>query len=184
MSSTSSTIPPIELTDGHVETLQLLVECYRERGAAVKGCSVVDRGEQDPTTIRSHLRNLKALQLVKGIAGPKGGYKPTGDGYRALDRRSMDEAAAVPLARNGERIEHVTVRGIDLVGIRRSERCRAEIRLREPIEKLQAGDTVIVGPTPNSRLTITGHVDEIVDDGLLAIDVERMTAPGDRCEES
>lgn len=180
MSSIANDTTAVELTDGQLATLRLLIDCYRERDTAVKVGIVVGRAERDPTTVRSQLRNLKALQLAKGISGPKGGYKPTGDAYGVLDLQTMDDAAIVPLSRNGERIEHVNVEEIDLVSVRQPERCLAEVRVQGPVRDVRDGDTVTVGPTPQSCLTIVGRIDDVVDgDGVLVIDVERMDAPAD-----
>ncbi|EMA53545.1 Rrf2 family transcriptional regulator [Halococcus thailandensis] len=176
MSSIASDTTAVELTDGQTATLRLLIDCYRERDTAVKVETVVGRAERDPTTVRSQLRNLKALQLVRGISGPKGGYKPTGDAYGVLDRQTMDDVAAVPLSRNGERIEHVNVEEIDLISVRHPERCLAEVRVQGVVRDVRDGDTVTVGPTPQSRLTIRGSIDD-VDGGVLVIDVEKMDAP-------
>lgn len=43
------------------------------------------------------MQALKALKLVKGVSGPRGGYEPTTSAYEILDTQQIDEPAEVPL---------------------------------------------------------------------------------------
>ncbi|EMA48657.1 MULTISPECIES: Rrf2 family transcriptional regulator [Halococcus] len=170
----------IELTDSQKKVLQTLVDLYRESETAIKGESVAEMIDRKPGTIRNQMQSLKALQLVKGVSGPKGGYKPTANAYNALDIQEMDEPASVPLTLNDERIEAVNVQEIDFLSVHHPEKCRAEIHIQGSTEDFQDGDTVTVGPTPKSRLAITGRIDGIVDtDNILVLDTESMDAPVD-----
>jgi len=77
------------------------------------------------------MQSLKALQLVEGVPGPKGGYKPTTNAYEALDVDQMDEAAAVPLVHSDELVDNANVESIDLSSVHHPELCRAEIHLQD-----------------------------------------------------
>lgn len=168
----------IELTDSQKKILQELVDLYRESESAVKGESIAEMVDRNPGTIRNQMQSLKALQLVEGVPGPKGGYKPTATAYGALDIQEMDEPESVPLSHNGQPVENVNVQEIDLISVHHPEKCRAEIHIQGSVRNFHEGDTVTVGPTPKSRLAITGRVDGTVDtDNTLILDTENMEAP-------
>ena len=170
----------IELTDSQKKILQELVNLYRESESAIKGGRIAEIVERSPGTIRNQMQSLKALQLVEGVSGPKGGYKPTANAYSALDIQEMDEPASVPITRNDERIENMNVQEIDLLSVHHPEKCRAEIHVQGSIRDFQNGDTVTVGPTPKSHLAITGRINGIVDtDNILVLDTESMDVPVD-----
>src|SRR6056297_540113 len=99
----------IELTPSQQNILQELVNLYRESEKAVKGEDIADRVDRNPGTIRNQMQSLKALQLVEGVPGPKGGYKPTANAYEALQIQEMEHAADVPLYHNGELVEEANV---------------------------------------------------------------------------
>ena len=168
----------IELTDSQKKILQELVDLYRESESAVKGESIAEMVDRNPGTIRNQMQSLKALQLVEGVPGPKGGYKPTASAYGALDIQEMDEPESVPLTHNGERVESLNVQEIDLISVHHPEKCRAEIHIQGSVRDFHDGDSVAVGPTPKSRLLIRGRVDGTVDtDNTIILDTESMEAP-------
>jgi len=106
----------IELTSSQKTILTALVNLYREQEDAVKGEDIADEVGRNPGTIRNQMQSLKALQLVEGVPGPKGGYKPTAGAYEALELEQMEETASVPLVRNGDPVDDLNVDGIDLTG--------------------------------------------------------------------
>ncbi|WP_049996464.1 Rrf2 family transcriptional regulator [Halococcus sediminicola] len=170
----------IELTDSQKKILQELVDLYRESESAVKGEAIADMVDRNPGTIRNQMQSLKALQLVEGVPGPKGGYKPTANAYSALDIEEMDEPESVPLSHNGEVVENVNVQEIDLLSVHHPEKCRAEIHIQGSVRDFHEGDTVTVGPTPKSSLAITGRVDGVVDtDNTIILDTQNMKAPAE-----
>jgi predicted transcriptional regulator len=67
----------IELTPSQKTILQELINLFRESESAVKGEDIAENVDRNPGTIRNQMQSLKALQLVEGVPGPKGGYKPT-----------------------------------------------------------------------------------------------------------
>jgi len=168
----------IELTASQRTILQELVNLYREQESAVKGEAIAAEVDRNPGTIRNQMQSLKALQLVEGVPGPKGGYKPTSAAYEALQIQDLDQAADVPLVHDGEPVEGANVERIDLTNVHHPKECRAVIRLRGSIGRFHEDDSVSVGPTPLSKLRIDGTV-EGQDDTANAIilSIDGMEAP-------
>jgi len=101
----------IELTSSQKSILTALINLYGEQEDAVKGEAIAEEVDRNPGTIRNQMQSLKALQLVEGVPGPKGGYKPTSNAYEALDIQRMDEPADVPIFHEGEEVTGVNVDG-------------------------------------------------------------------------
>jgi predicted transcriptional regulator len=168
----------IELTTSQRSILQELVNLYRESESAVKGEEIAAEVDRNPGTIRNQMQSLKALQLVEGVPGPKGGYRPTANAYDALQMEQMDDAADVPLAHNGEAVPGANVEQIDLTSVHHPEECRAKVRLRGSISGFSKGDSVTVGPTPLSKLRIGGTVEGKDDtNNSLILTIDDMRAP-------
>jgi predicted transcriptional regulator len=168
----------IDLTPSQETILNALINLYRETEDAVKGEDIGEEVDRNPGTIRNQMQALKALQLVEGVPGPKGGYKPTATAYEALEIQDMDEPAAVPLRHEGEPVAEANVEEIDLSSVHHPERCRAEIHLQGSLGQFHEGDEVTVGPTPLSKLVIDGIVDGKDDtSNILILRIEQMRAP-------
>jgi len=168
----------IELTPSQKTILNALINLHRETEDAVKGEDIADEVDRNPGTIRNQMQSLKALQLVEGVPGPKGGYKPTATAYEALEIQQMDEPAAVPLQHEGEDVTDANVEEIDLSSVHHPELCRAEIHLQGSVRDFHEGDSVTVGPTPLSKLQIKGNVDGKDDtSNILILRIEEMRAP-------
>jgi predicted transcriptional regulator len=168
----------IELTSSQRAILQELVNLYRESDRAVKGEDIAEEVDRNPGTIRNQMQSLKALQLVEGVPGPKGGYKPTATAYDALQIQQLDQAADVPLFHRGDLVPEANVQRIDLTSVHHPEACRAEIRLRGSISQFSEGDSVTVGPTPLSKLRIDGTVEGRDDtNNSIILTIDDMRAP-------
>ena len=168
----------IELTSSQRVILQELVNLYRESNSAVKGEDIAAEVDRNPGTIRNQMQSLKALQLVEGVPGPKGGYKPTATAYDTLQIAQLDKPADVPLYHNNELVSSANVERIDLTSVHHPEACRAEIRLQGSITSFSEGDAVIVGPTPLSKLRIDGTVAGRDDtNNSLILRIDNMRAP-------
>ncbi|MFC6752408.1 Rrf2 family transcriptional regulator [Halorubrum tibetense] len=168
----------IELTSSQKSILTALINLYGQEEDAVKGEAIAEEVDRNPGTIRNQMQSLKALQLVEGVPGPKGGYKPTSNAYEALDIQRMDEPARVPIEHEGEVIEGVNVDGIDLSSVHHPELCRAEIHVQGSVRDFHEGDSVTVGPTPLSKLVIDGTVDGKDDTAnVLILRIDDMRAP-------
>ena len=168
----------IELTTSQRAILQELVNLYGESDSAVKGEEIADEVNRNPGTIRNQMQSLKALQLVEGVPGPKGGYRPTATAYDALQMEQMDQAADVPLSHNGGLVPKANVEQIDLTSVHHPEECRAKVRLRGSISVFSESDSVTVGPTPLSKLRIDGTVEGKDDtNNSLILTIDDMQAP-------
>jgi len=74
----------------------------------------------------------------------------------------------------------VNVQEIDLTSVHHPELCRAEIHLRGSVREFHEGDTVVVGPTPLSKLVITGTLDGKDDtSNILILKIDSMEAPAE-----
>ena len=171
--------PGIDLTSTQQMVLQELVSRYRASDDPVKGEAVAAGVDRNPGTIRNQMQSLKALQLVEGIPGPQGGYKPTTRAYDALSLQDVNEPATVPLAHNGEPVDAAVVEKISLTSVLHPENCRAEVTLQGAVVGMfEEGDTVAVGPTPLSNLRVDGVVEGIDDvNSTLVVAIESMDAP-------
>ena len=137
----------IELTSSQKTILRALVDLYTQQESAVKGEEIADEVDRNPGTIRNQMQSLKALQLVEGVPGPKGGYKPTSRAFEALEVEQLDRPAEVRVLLNGDEVENVNVQEIDLTNVFHPDLCRAEIEIRGSLKDFHEGDSVTVGPT-------------------------------------
>jgi len=170
----------IELTPSQKTILTALTNLHRQAEDAVKGEDIAEEVNRNPGTIRNQMQSLKALQLVEGVPGPKGGYKPTANAYEALDVDQMDEAAAVPLFHNDETVNNANVESIDLSSVHHPELCRAEIHLQGSVRDFHEGDSITVGPTPLSKLLIEGTLEaKVGTSNILILRIDDMVAPAE-----
>lgn len=168
----------IELTASQRRILSALVDLHADGDEAVKGEAIAEAVDRNPGTIRNQMQSLKALQLVEGVPGPKGGYKPLAAAYETLEIQDIESAAEVPLYHEGEQVEGVNVEEIDLTTVHHPELCRAEVHVRGNVRGFEEDDHVTVGPTPLADLTIEGTVDGTDDtSSVLILRIESMLAP-------
>ena len=173
----------IELTSSQKTILRALVDLYTQREEAVKGEDIAEEVNRNPGTIRNQMQSLKALQLVEGVPGPKGGYKPTVNAYEALEVQQLESAAEVPVIHDGENVPDANVQEIDLSSVHHPDLCRAEIHLRGSVRDFHEGDKVKVGPTPLSKLVIEGTLDGKDDtNNILILKIDTMIAPAEEPE--
>ena len=168
----------IELTTSQRKILRALINLHRGSESAVKGEAIAEEVGRNPGTIRNQMQSLKALQLVEGVPGPKGGYEPTANAFEALDVQRMDEPATVPLHRDGDPVENANVEEIDLSSVHHPDLCRAEVHLQGSVKEFHEGDDVTVGPTPLSKLVVEGTLDGKDDTAnVLILKIDGMEAP-------
>jgi len=148
----------MELTPIQREILMALISLYHQNREAVKGEDITKIIDRNPGTIRNQMQALKALGLVEGVPGPKGGYKATSRAYRALTIDVREKEATVPVRRNGEVIKDVAVEEIAFTTPRHPELCNSSIRMLGDIKIFNIGDKVEIGPTPVNKLVIRGNV--------------------------
>lgn len=147
------------LTSVQKEILQSLINLYREgHGTSVKGEEIAELMNRNPGTIRNQMQSLRSLGLVKGVPGPRGGYKPTIEAYQTLNISSSGAEKRVPLFKSGKEVEGVSVAKVEFTSIPHPAECEAKITILGSIKELDLGDKIRIGPTPVNKLTITGTI--------------------------
>jgi hypothetical protein len=148
----------MELTPIQKEILTSLVTLYRQKKQAVKGEEIAEMISRNPGTVRNQMQSLKALRLVEGVPGPKGGYKTTSATYEALSIGEYESETTVPLRRNNELIENVTASEISFTAVRHPDLCNGLVRVIGDVRDFDIGDKIQIGPTPVNKLIIRGTV--------------------------
>jgi len=148
----------MELTPVQRDILTALINIHRKEGRAVKGEEIAELIDRNPGTIRNQMQSLKALNLVEGVPGPKGGYRATGDAYEALNINAAGETVVVPVIRNGVLVDGTTASEIIFNKVMLSHHCNGVVRILGNIREFNVGDEIEVGPTPVNKLYIKGNV--------------------------
>jgi len=147
------------LTSVQKEILQSLINLYRNsEGRSVKGEEIAELMKRNPGTIRNQMQSLRSLGLVKGVPGPRGGYKPTIKAYHTLNIQDTDKKSQVPVYKSGELVKDITVAKIEFTSIPHPGECEAAIKAVGNIKTLDLGDKIRVGPTPVNKLVVDGVV--------------------------
>jgi len=148
----------MDLTPVQRDILTALINIHRVEGRAVKGEEIAELIDRNPGTIRNQMQSLKALNLVEGVPGPKGGYKATGSAYEALSIDAIGDVVTVPVLRNGVLVEGATASEIIFNKVMHSQQCDGVIRVIGNIRDFNIGDEIEVGPTPVNKLYIRGKI--------------------------
>ncbi len=148
----------MELNSVQKEILGALISLYREKQRSVRGEEIAQVVGRNPGTIRNQMQSLKALHLVDGVPGPKGGYKATSRAYQELDLDTLIEEAHVVLIRNGVEVRNALVEEIDFTTVAHPDVCSAIIKITGNVRDFNIGDTLKLGPTPVNKLTLKGTV--------------------------
>ncbi len=148
----------MDLTPVQRDILTALINIHRVEGRAVKGEEIAELIDRNPGTIRNQMQSLKALNLVEGVPGPKGGYRATGAAYEALNIDATGDVVVVPVIRNGVLVEGATASEIVFNKVMHSQQCDGVIRVIGNIRDFNIGDEIEVGPTPVNKLYIRGKV--------------------------
>jgi hypothetical protein len=168
----------LELTQIQKDILYALITLYkRKTGLSIKGEEIAELINRNPGTVRNQMQALRALGLVEGVPGPKGGYRPTAKAYEMLSITRPEEAVRVPVIRNDELLEDLTVEEISFPSISHPEICQARIRVVGDAKKILVGDRLLIGPTPVNELVVVGKVtgrDDTVN--TVVIDTEGIVA--------
>lgn len=164
------------LTSVQKEILQTLINLYQSsNGKSIKGEDIAEVMGRNPGTIRNQMQSLRSLSLVKGVPGPRGGYKPTIEAYHSLNISVSDKDSKVPIYKNGKRIEDISVAKIEFTSVPQPSECEAAIKVLGSIKDLNLGDTVSIGPTPVNNLGIMGVIvgrDDM--DNILLVDTSTI----------
>ena len=148
----------MELTSVQREILIALIGLFRKKGRSIRGEEIAEVIGRNPGTIRNQMQSLRALQLVDGVPGPKGGYMATSAAYKELDIDTMEHEAQVFIAKNGVEVQNVSVAEIDFTTVAHPDMCSAAIKMIGDTRQFNSGDVLQVGPTPVNKLTIRGEV--------------------------
>lgn len=159
------------------DILITLISLYHQYSHPIKGEEIADIIRRNPGTVRNQMQSLKALGLVDGVPGPKGGYHPTARAYNELHVTADDSESEVAILRNNEPVESVRVNEIDFTTLTHADLCHALIKVIGNVRLFEIGDRITVGPTPVNKLLIKGEVfgkDEV--NSVLLISTSEMTS--------
>ena len=148
----------MELTPVQRDILTALINIYRKEDRAVKGEEIAGLIDRNPGTVRNQMQSLKALNLVEGVPGPKGGYKATGSAYEALSLDVAGDEAVVPISKNGVVVDGATASEIVFNKVMFSHECEGTVRVLGNVKDFNVGDEIRIGPTPLNKLYIRGLV--------------------------
>jgi hypothetical protein len=164
------------LTSVQKEILQTLINLYQSsNGKSIKGEDIAEVMNRNPGTIRNQMQSLRSLGLVKGVPGPRGGYKPTIEAYHSLNISVSDNDSKVPIYKNGKRIEDISVARIEFTSVPQPSECEAAIKVLGSIKDLNLGDEISIGPTPVNNLGVMGTIvgrDDM--DNILLVDTKTI----------
>lgn len=148
----------MELTPVQRDILTALINIHRREGRAVKGEEIAELIDRNPGTIRNQMQSLKALNLVEGVPGPKGGYKATGAAYEVLCLDNSSDIVDVPIIKNGVQVEGASANEIIFNKVMRHDSCDGMVRITGNVRDFNIGDEIEIGPTPVNKLYIRGEV--------------------------
>ncbi len=153
-------ISPIrmELTQIQREILTALINLQRREGRAIKGEEIASIIDRNPGTIRNQMQSLKALHLVEGVPGPKGGYRAITAAYEAISLDGNEDVVDVPVMRNGSPVEGATANEITFYTVMRPNQCSGIVQIIGNIREFNVDDEIEIGPTPVNKTHIKGVV--------------------------
>ncbi len=147
------------LTSVQKEILQCLINLYREtKCTSVKGENIAELMNRNSGTIRNQMQALRSLGLVKGVPGPRGGYKPTLEAYQTLHIKNDPCDIQVPIMINGKPVWDITVNKIEFTSILQPGDCEATLSILGDIKQLDLDDEIRIGPTPVNNLMVEGVI--------------------------
>ncbi|ADB58757.1 CBS domain-containing protein [Archaeoglobus profundus] len=146
------------LTQVQKEILNALITLYRKKGLPVKGEEISELINRNPGTVRNQMQALRALGLVEGAPGPKGGYRPTAKAFELLSITEPSKAVKVPVIVNGKLMEDLSAEELTFPSLPHPEVCEARVRMVGDIRKIPPDAEIIIGPTPVNEMLVFGKV--------------------------
>jgi len=140
------------------DILITLISLYHRESRSIKGEEIADVIRRNPGTVRNQMQSLKAIGLVDGVPGPKGGYIPTALAYKELNLSVSEGDYDVTISRNGELVKSAKVIEIDFTTLCHPDICHAVVKLIGSVKSFEIGDQILIGPTPVNKLVIRGEV--------------------------
>lgn len=167
----------ITLTTAQRRTVTALVNAYQAGDSPVRAKTLAAEFGLETESVRRQMGNLRELDLVESVRGPKGGYRPTDAAYSAIDRRADDDPEPSVLARDFERTDAI-VDEVRFTNVHHPERCRAQLRFQQSVQPFDEGETIAVGIGPGTDLLLAGVIDAVQPtDNVLIVDVARLETP-------
>jgi len=148
----------MELSLIQKDILITLITLYHQQSHSIKGEEIADMIMRNPGTVRNQMQSLKAIGLVDGVPGPKGGYIPTELAYKELNLNTSGTDYDVPISREGKEVKGAHVQEIDFTTLCHPDICHAVIKLVGSAKIFEIGDKITIGPTPVNKLLIRGEV--------------------------
>lgn len=147
------------LTSVQKEILQTLINLYRKsKCTSVKCENIAEIMGRNSGTIRNQMQSLRSLGLVKGVPGPRGGYKPTLEAYHTLNIQDDPCEIHIPIYVNDVAVSDISVNKIEFNSILKPGDCEATISVLGDIKQLDLDDVIKIGPTPVNNLTVNGII--------------------------
>jgi transcriptional regulator len=140
------------------DILITLISLYHQHSHPIKGEEIAEVIKRNPGTIRNQMQALKAIGLVDGVPGPKGGYNPTTLAYKELDLSSSEDEYDVLISRDGGVVVGAKVSEIAFTTLCHPDICHALVKLIGSAKIFEIGDQITIGPTPVNKLLIRGEV--------------------------
>jgi transcriptional regulator len=148
----------MDLSPIQKDILITLITLYHQSSHSIKGEEIADVLKRNPGTVRNQMQALKALGLVDGVPGPKGGYTPTALAYRELNLGSLEHQSEVQIIRDGEKVKGVRVAELGFTTLCHPDLCQADVKIIGSVKHFKVGDMITIGPTPVNKLLIRGEV--------------------------
>ncbi|HNX18485.1 MAG TPA: CBS domain-containing protein [Methanoregula sp.] len=148
----------MELSLIQKDILITLITLYHQQSHSIKGEEIAEIILRNPGTVRNQMQSLKAVGLVDGVPGPKGGYIPTELAYKELSMNVGGGDYDVPISRGGVVVKGAHVQEIDFTTLCHPDICHALIKLVGSAKIFEIGDKITIGPTPVNKLLIRGEV--------------------------
>lgn len=172
----------MELSPIQKDILITLITLYHDSSSAIKGEGIAEVLKRNPGTVRNQMQALRALGLVDGVPGPKGGYTPTSQAYQELNIEDYANESLVPIRKNENLVPSVNVSEIDFTTLCHPDICKAVVKLIGSAKNFDIGDTITIGPSPVTKLLVRGEVygkDEVSQSLLITI-TEMISLPKKR----
>ena len=139
----------LNLSNTQREILIALVNLYQKKRCALKTVEILEAiNHRSPGTIRNLMQTMRAIGLVRGVAGPTGGYLPTELAFETLGFEL--EAEDIPVYRN-EILSNVTFQEMRLRPPNSSI-----LHVRGDIRDFKVGDRIKIA---SGKLIFSGKVD-------------------------
>ena len=148
----------MELSPIQKDILITLITLYHQSSHSIKGEEIAEVLRRNPGTVRNQMQALKALGLVDGVPGPKGGYSPTARAYTELNLGDLEHQFEVPIVRDGEKVKGVRVTELGFTTLCHPDLCQAVVKIIGSVKLFNMGDMVTIGPTPVNKLLVRGEV--------------------------